>query len=88
MRLIVTDPVEIDSKFRFILIAAKRARQLQGGAKPLIHSSSRKPTRIAQEEVRAGVVKFELLPYVKREPEALREKEPVATKKGKAAEAE
>ena len=57
----------IDSKFRFILIAAKRARQLQGGAKPLIHTLSRKPTRIAQEEVRSGVIKFELVPYIKRE---------------------
>lgn len=56
----------IDSKFRFILIAAKRARQLQGGAKPLVHTTSRKPTRTAQEELRAGAVKFELTPYVKR----------------------
>ena len=57
----------IDSKFRFILIAAKRARQLQSGAKPLVPTHSRKPTRIAQEEVRAGAVKWELVPYVKRE---------------------
>ncbi len=56
----------IDSKFRFILIAAKRARQLQSGAKPLVHTTSRKPTRTAQEELRAGVVKFELTPYIKR----------------------
>ena len=58
----------IDSKFRFILIAAKRARQLQAGAKPLIpHTASRKPTRIAQEEVRSGAVKFELIPIKKPE---------------------
>jgi DNA-directed RNA polymerase omega subunit len=55
---------EIDSKFRFILIAAKRARQLQSGAKPLIHTISRKPTRIAQEEVRAGAIDWELTPLV------------------------
>ena len=61
----------IDSKFRFILIAAKRARQLQAGAKPLIsHTTSRKPTRIAQEEVRAGAVKFELIPLTKPEAPA------------------
>ena len=61
----------IDSKFRFILIAAKRARQLQAGAKPLIpHTTSRKPTRIAQEEVRAGAVKFELIPLTKPETPA------------------
>ena len=64
------DSTHIDSKFRFILIAAKRARQLQGGAKPLVHTVSRKPTRVAQEELKSGVVKFELTPYVKRpEPE-------------------
>ena len=55
---------DIDSKFRFILIAAKRARQLQSGAKPLIHTLSRKPTRIAQEEVRAGSIEWELIPLV------------------------
>ncbi|OFW27389.1 MAG: DNA-directed RNA polymerase subunit omega [Acidobacteria bacterium RIFCSPLOWO2_02_FULL_59_13] len=52
---------QVDSKFRFILLAAKRARQLQTGAKPLIHTSSRKPTRIAQEELTSGVLKWELL---------------------------
>ena len=52
---------KVDSKFRFILLAAKRARQLQTGAKPLIHTSSRKTTRIAQEELRSGVLKWELL---------------------------
>jgi DNA-directed RNA polymerase subunit omega len=78
-------PVEtegIDSKFRFILIAAKRARQLQAGAKPLVHTTSRKPTRIAQEEVRSGAVKFELLPYAKKEEPA---EEEAPSKKGKAA---
>ncbi len=54
-------PPGIDSKFRFILIAAKRARQLQAGAKPLVQSTSKKPTRIAQQEVAAGLVPFELL---------------------------
>ena len=57
----------IDSKFRFILIAAKRARQLQSGAKALVHTISRKPTRIAQEEVRSGAVEWELIPLVAAE---------------------
>ena len=50
-----------DSKFRLILIAAQRARQLQGGARPLIHTTARKPTRIAQEELRAGVLPYEIV---------------------------
>jgi DNA-directed RNA polymerase omega subunit len=51
----------VDSKYRMILMAARRARQLQGGAKPLVHTTSRKTTRIALEEMRAGVIKFEYL---------------------------
>jgi DNA-directed RNA polymerase subunit omega len=47
-----------DSNYRYILVAARRARQLQGGARPLVESHSRKPCRIAQEEIQAGKVKF------------------------------
>ena len=50
----------IDSKFRYIIVAAKRARQLQAGAKPMVSAQGRKFTRIAMEEVSAGMVKFEL----------------------------
>jgi DNA-directed RNA polymerase subunit omega len=57
-------PQNIDSKFRFILIAAKRARQLQAGARPLIQTQSKKVTRIAQQEVLAGLVPFEVLEVV------------------------
>jgi DNA-directed RNA polymerase subunit omega len=53
-------PQGIDSKFRFILVAAKRARQLQAGAKALIQAPSKKPTKIAQQEVLAGLVPIEL----------------------------
>jgi len=54
-------PQKIDSKFRYILVAAKRARQLQAGARPLIQSSEKRLTRVAQLEVSAGLVPFELL---------------------------
>ena len=54
-------PQKIDSKFRYILVAAKRARQLQAGARPLIQSTSKRLTRVAQQEVTAGLVPFELL---------------------------
>lgn len=71
---------KIDSKFRFILLAAKRARQIQAGSKPLVHTTSRKPTRIAQEELRAGVVGFEYQPLPSIESES---KGPVSSKKSK-----
>jgi DNA-directed RNA polymerase subunit omega len=54
-------PQGVDSKFRFILLAAKRARQLQAGAKPLVQAATKKPTKIAQMEIEAGLVPFEIL---------------------------
>jgi len=54
-------PQNMDSKFRFILVAAKRARQLQAGAKALIQTQSKKVTRVAQQEVAAGLVPIEAL---------------------------
>jgi DNA-directed RNA polymerase omega subunit len=50
----------IDSKFRYIIVAAKRTRQLQAGSKPVVSAQGRKFTRIAQVEVSAGLVKFDL----------------------------
>jgi DNA-directed RNA polymerase subunit omega len=55
----MTSPQNVDSKFRFILVAAKRARQLQAGAKSMVQSLSKKPTRVAQLEVEAGLVPYE-----------------------------
>lgn len=48
------------STYRFIIVAAKRARQLQGGARPFLPTSSKKPTVIAMEETRRGLVKYNL----------------------------
>jgi DNA-directed RNA polymerase subunit omega len=53
---------EEQSTYRFIIVAAKRARQLQGGARPALPTSAKKATVIAAEEVRRGLVKYELLP--------------------------
>lgn len=55
----------IDSKFRFVILASKRAKQLLKGAKPKVKAKSRNPIRIAQTEVRQGVVEFEILPTQK-----------------------
>ena len=48
------------STYRFIIVAAKRARQLQGGARPVLPPSSKKQTVIAMEEVQRGLVKYSL----------------------------
>jgi DNA-directed RNA polymerase subunit omega len=50
----------IDSKYRKILIAAKRSKQIQKGARPRINLANSKPTRIALEEVERGLVNFEV----------------------------
>jgi len=55
-----TDSQEIDSKYRLIILAAKRSKQLQRGARPRIDidATKHKPTRIALEEVIQGRVIF------------------------------
>lgn len=53
---------KIDSKYRFIILASKRAKQLLKGAKPKIQSRSKSLIRIAQAEVRDGLVEYEIIP--------------------------
>ncbi|HXG93184.1 MAG TPA: DNA-directed RNA polymerase subunit omega [Blastocatellia bacterium] len=55
---------EIDSKYRLVLLAAKRSKQIQKGAKPRVQTSAKKPTRIALEEVERGLVSYQ--PIIKR----------------------
>ncbi len=61
---------EIDSKYRLIILAAKRSKQLQRGAHPRIEidPTKHKPTRIALEEVIQGTVPFH---HVGKDAEAL-----------------
>ena len=49
-----------DSNYRYILVAARRARQLQSGARPLVETTTRKPCKIAREEIRAGKIKYSI----------------------------
>jgi DNA-directed RNA polymerase omega subunit len=51
----------IDSKFRFVILAAKRAKQLLRGDKPKIKTKAKNPIRIAQEEVRFGAVEYDIV---------------------------
>ncbi len=62
-----------DSNYRYILVAARRARQLQGGAPPVIETHSRKPCRIAQDEIKAGKVKWVIPEMPKSTVEAVSE---------------
>jgi len=46
------------SVYRFIIVAAKRARQLQSGMRPKVQSQGKKMTRVAIEETRKGMVQY------------------------------
>ena len=59
----VIDPPEIDSKYRMIILAAQRSKQLQRGALARVDMDIRKtkPTRIAMKEFKDRKVNFEIL---------------------------
>jgi DNA-directed RNA polymerase subunit omega len=52
-------PENIGSKYRYIIIAAERAKQLQSNAKPKIKTKSTKPSYIAMKEVQEGLISWE-----------------------------
>lgn len=49
---------KVDSKYRLVIIAAKRSRQLNQGTIPLVQPKGYKPTYIALEEVAAGKIDY------------------------------
>lgn len=51
-------PEEMDSKFRFVLVASNRAEQLMRGASPKIDSASSKPTVVAMREVEKKMIEW------------------------------
>jgi DNA-directed RNA polymerase subunit omega len=59
----IIDPPDIDSKYRMIILAAQRSKQLQRGALPRVDMDpkKRKPTRIAMKEFQDRKVNFKIL---------------------------
>lgn len=57
---VVARQPEMDSKYRMIIVAAQRSKQLQRGARPRVELDMQphKPTRIALEEVQQGKITF------------------------------
>ena len=53
-------PDNIDSKYRFVILSALRARQIQGGSAPMLKEPRHKSTQIAQKELLQGLVKFRI----------------------------
>lgn len=50
---------KVDNRFALVLLAAKRARQLMAGARPIIDTSRNKPPVLSLREVATGKVKFD-----------------------------
>jgi len=49
-----------ESQFAYVVLAARRARQLMAGAPPLMENPrTLKPTRIACEEVENGLLEYD-----------------------------
>lgn len=61
------------STYRFIIVAAKRARQLQNGQRSVLPATNKKPTVLAMEEVRRGLV-----PYSDQTQQEQQEEQPLA----------
>jgi len=54
----MTIETSFDSNYRKVLVAARRARQLQSGSQALVPTRSNKACRIAQDEIDAGKIAY------------------------------
>jgi len=55
-------PERVDSTFRYVLLAARRAEQLMRGARPRVDAGSPKPTRIAMREIGDDLISWDYGP--------------------------
>ncbi len=55
-------PKKVDSKFRFVLLAAHRAEQMMRGAQPKVEVSTGKKTRVGMEEIMEEAVSWDYGP--------------------------
>lgn len=62
-------PEKIDSKFRYVLVAARRAEQLMQGARPRVDLPGAKYTRIAMTEIQQNLVDWDYGPPPESKPE-------------------
>jgi DNA-directed RNA polymerase omega subunit len=63
-------PDEFDSKFRFCVVAGKRATQIQAGARSeLKNGSDNKPAYIALREAEANLIRWRRVPVDENAPQ-------------------
>ena len=58
----MTEIPAIESKFRLVHIAARRAEQLMMGARPKMETKHAKVTRVALSEVDQNLIRWQLAP--------------------------
>jgi len=73
------EPRDVESIFRYILIAARRAEQLISGARPRVVTRNVKPTTVALDELAAAKIPWR--PVTAEEYEALLQQEAVSREK-------
>jgi DNA-directed RNA polymerase subunit K/omega len=56
-----------EDRFYMIALIFQRARQLRDGARPRVYKDGHTPIRLAQLEVMAGLVSWELMPEPARQ---------------------
>lgn len=61
----MNDQDALHNKYSLVKGAARRARQLQSGASPMFPSPSMKACRVAQDEIRQGLVRYVVTPTPK-----------------------
>lgn len=70
-RVTVEDCLEnVENRFQLVLVAARRARQLQTGAEPCVEKENDKPTVLALREIASGFVTSAILEESEHEVEA------------------
>lgn len=70
-RITIEDCLDnIDNRFKLVLTATKRARQIAHGAEPMLDAENDKPTVIALREIAAGLVDEQNVEVLQAEIEA------------------
>jgi DNA-directed RNA polymerase omega subunit len=62
-------PDRIDSRFRFVLLAATRAEQMMRGAQPKVDIGQAKVTRVAMQEIVGDLVEWDYGPAPQDAPQ-------------------
>ena len=68
-------PDNIDSKYRFVILSALRARQIQAGSQPHLKEPRHKATQIAQKEILQGLVEFRIPENIKNKQQEVKEEQ-------------